>query len=196
MQAHQLAASCIIKLCATATCGRGGTPGGAAGCPSGTAESPAPALDAPPPFDQWLENLIREAHERGYSDTLVDQTLDRPQAAAARHPERPRSGRARRRIRPVLSCTHQRAVRAAGTRDGPPQQRTALERRKEIRGSATIRPRHLGDRNALRPREGQYARLPGAGHAGVGAATVRLLSRRAVRRVDDGVAGTHRCRKR
>ena len=36
---------------------------------------PAPAVDAPPPFDQWLENLIREAHERGYSDTLVDQTL-------------------------------------------------------------------------------------------------------------------------
>ena len=35
----------------------------------------APAVDAPPPFDQWLENLIQEAHERGYSDTLVDQTL-------------------------------------------------------------------------------------------------------------------------
>src|SRR5262245_33307510 len=34
---------------------------------------PAPGVDAAPSFDQWLENLIREAHERGYSDTLVDQ---------------------------------------------------------------------------------------------------------------------------
>ena len=37
--------------------------------------APAPGADAPPPFDQWLENLIEEAHDRGYSETLVDQTL-------------------------------------------------------------------------------------------------------------------------
>ena len=37
--------------------------------------APALGADAPTPFDQWLENLIQEAHDRGYSETLVDQTL-------------------------------------------------------------------------------------------------------------------------
>jgi membrane-bound lytic murein transglycosylase B len=34
-----------------------------------------PPVEAPQPFDAWLEGLIREAHERGYSTQLVDQTL-------------------------------------------------------------------------------------------------------------------------
>jgi len=36
---------------------------------------PAPAVDAPPPFDRWLQELIDEARQRGYSPSLVDQTL-------------------------------------------------------------------------------------------------------------------------
>jgi peptidoglycan lytic transglycosylase B len=36
---------------------------------------PAPPVNDPPPFDLWLENLITEAHDRGFSDTLVEQTL-------------------------------------------------------------------------------------------------------------------------
>jgi membrane-bound lytic murein transglycosylase B len=36
---------------------------------------PTAGVDASPPFDQWLENLIAEAHGRGYSDELVAQTL-------------------------------------------------------------------------------------------------------------------------
>jgi membrane-bound lytic murein transglycosylase B len=36
---------------------------------------PTVGVEASPPFDQWLENLIQEAHNRGYSDELVGQTL-------------------------------------------------------------------------------------------------------------------------
>ncbi|HEV2666008.1 MAG TPA: lytic murein transglycosylase, partial [Blastocatellia bacterium] len=35
----------------------------------------APAVNDPPPFDLWLENLMTEAHDRGYSANLVEQTL-------------------------------------------------------------------------------------------------------------------------
>ena len=34
----------------------------------------APA-DPPRPFDQWLQELVAEAHDRGYSPQLIDQTL-------------------------------------------------------------------------------------------------------------------------
>jgi peptidoglycan lytic transglycosylase B len=34
-----------------------------------------PIADTSRPFDEWLQDLIAEAHDRGYSDTLVEQTL-------------------------------------------------------------------------------------------------------------------------
>jgi membrane-bound lytic murein transglycosylase B len=34
-----------------------------------------PVSDTPPPFDDWLQALIAEARERGYSPNLVDETL-------------------------------------------------------------------------------------------------------------------------
>lgn len=34
-----------------------------------------PVTDAPPPFAQWLQGLMAEARERGYSDTLVRDAL-------------------------------------------------------------------------------------------------------------------------
>ena len=37
--------------------------------------SPAQAVEAPQPFDQWLEELIDEAQDRGYNRKVVDQTL-------------------------------------------------------------------------------------------------------------------------
>ncbi|MBI4888614.1 MAG: lytic murein transglycosylase [Acidobacteria bacterium] len=36
---------------------------------------PVEAVKAPRPFDQWLEELIEEARDRGYSDRIVGQTL-------------------------------------------------------------------------------------------------------------------------
>jgi membrane-bound lytic murein transglycosylase B len=45
------------------------------------AQTPAPAAAQPPPaepavpFDQWLEALLAEARERGYSEPLLQQTL-------------------------------------------------------------------------------------------------------------------------
>ena len=41
---------------------------------AGQSQSAPPVNDAPP-FDLWLENLITEAHDRGYGDKLVEQTL-------------------------------------------------------------------------------------------------------------------------
>ena len=34
-----------------------------------------PQPDSPPPFDDWLQALMAEARERGYSDTLIQQAL-------------------------------------------------------------------------------------------------------------------------
>jgi membrane-bound lytic murein transglycosylase B len=34
-----------------------------------------PAVDQPPPFDEWLQALMAEARERGYSDQLIQQAL-------------------------------------------------------------------------------------------------------------------------
>jgi membrane-bound lytic murein transglycosylase B len=34
-----------------------------------------PVSETPPPFDEWLQALMAEARERGYSDTLVEQAL-------------------------------------------------------------------------------------------------------------------------
>jgi membrane-bound lytic murein transglycosylase B len=34
-----------------------------------------PPVDQPPPFDQWLQALMAEARERGYSDELIHQAL-------------------------------------------------------------------------------------------------------------------------
>jgi membrane-bound lytic murein transglycosylase B len=41
----------------------------------GRQNASAPPADATQPFDEWLDDLIAEAHERGYKDTLVDETL-------------------------------------------------------------------------------------------------------------------------
>jgi membrane-bound lytic murein transglycosylase B len=44
----------------------------------GVAEPPAAQdviVDAPEPFDQWLARLIQEARDRGFSQSLIDQTL-------------------------------------------------------------------------------------------------------------------------
>ena len=197
MQAHPLAASCIIKLCAllalaVAVALLAVQPDVRALRQNAPSASPSTPRT---PFDEWLKNLIQEAHDRGYSETLVDQTL----AGLKPLPRVIQNDRAQAELVVGFDRYYRARINARFVQQGREMargsQRSALERRKEIRGSATIRPRHLGDRNALRPREGQYARLPGAGHAGVGAATVRLLSRRAVRRADDGVERTHRCRK-
>jgi peptidoglycan lytic transglycosylase B len=34
-----------------------------------------PVVDQPPPFGEWLQALMAEAHERGYSDALIEQAL-------------------------------------------------------------------------------------------------------------------------
>jgi membrane-bound lytic murein transglycosylase B len=34
-----------------------------------------PIVEQPPPFDEWLQALMAEARDRGYSDTLVEQAL-------------------------------------------------------------------------------------------------------------------------
>ena len=125
---------------------------------------PVPAVDAPPPFDQWLENLIREAHERGYSDTLVDQT------------PRPRRCRASSRttaLRPSSSSDStgtivHASMRGSCSRDArwPASTADCCRASKENTRFSDDSSSPSGDRNALRPREGQYARLPGAGHAG------------------------------
>jgi membrane-bound lytic murein transglycosylase B len=44
--------------------------------PAAAQQNPSVAgVDEPPPFDRWLEELIDEARQRGYSASLVDQTL-------------------------------------------------------------------------------------------------------------------------
>jgi membrane-bound lytic murein transglycosylase B len=53
-------------------------PGQSAAPPAAVVEPP-PAqdltVDAPETFDQWLARLIQEARDRGFSQTLIDQTL-------------------------------------------------------------------------------------------------------------------------
>ena len=46
--------------------------------PEGTRaqNQPPETLPAPPPFADWLVALRQEARDRGFSDTLLDQTLD------------------------------------------------------------------------------------------------------------------------
>jgi membrane-bound lytic murein transglycosylase B len=39
---------------------------------SATGQDP---VDAPKPFEEWLQELIAEAHERGYTPSVIDQTL-------------------------------------------------------------------------------------------------------------------------
>src|SRR5687767_1313814 len=34
-----------------------------------------PTVEQPPPFDEWLQALMAEARDRGYSDALVEQAL-------------------------------------------------------------------------------------------------------------------------
>jgi membrane-bound lytic murein transglycosylase B len=48
--------------------------GGSAISGSAIAVPAVPALE-PPPFDAWLSELVLEAHTRGFSDTLIDETL-------------------------------------------------------------------------------------------------------------------------
>ena len=55
--------------------------GAAAQAPQETVLAPAAAppdvsVDVPQNFDEWLAGLIKEAHERGYSDDLVTETLN------------------------------------------------------------------------------------------------------------------------
>ena len=39
-------------------------------------QTPPSAPEVPtPPFEQWLQALIGEAHERGYTDELINATL-------------------------------------------------------------------------------------------------------------------------
>src|SRR5688572_19066988 len=38
-------------------------------------QAPQEPIAEPPPFDEWLQALMAEARERGYSDTLVEQAL-------------------------------------------------------------------------------------------------------------------------
>jgi membrane-bound lytic murein transglycosylase B len=38
-------------------------------------QAPQEPVSEPPPFDQWLQALMAEARERGYSDALVNQAL-------------------------------------------------------------------------------------------------------------------------
>ena len=82
----------------------------------------------PPPFDQWLQALMAEARERGYSDDARRADARRPRAAAAGHPERPLAGRARRRLRSLLPRPRQRARSSSSGRDLAREHRTVLSR--------------------------------------------------------------------
>ena len=143
--------SCIIKSCAFLHLRWPRRCSPCCSCPPPRSRIwPRPPSDAPPPFDQWLEELIDEARQRGYSDVARRPDARRPDAAAAGHPERPRAGRARRRIRSLLpwhASTHASSSRDATWRA---RHRTLLSRLEtSYERPAPIRARHLGHRNAL-----------------------------------------------
>ena len=143
MQAHQLAASCIIKLCAHfCTCGRGGTPGGAAGCPSGT-ESASACRRRP----ASVRSVAREP-DPGSARARIQRHAGRSDTSPASPlPRVIQNDRAQAEL-VVGFDRHYRAgsMRGSCSRDArwPASTADCCRASKEIRGSATIRPRHLG----------------------------------------------------
>ena len=43
--------------------------------PQGAQQPADPPLPPPPPFEEWREELLEEARDRGYSDSLLKQTI-------------------------------------------------------------------------------------------------------------------------
>ena len=43
--------------------------------PQGAQQPAEPPLPPPPPFEEWREQLLEEAREKGYSDALLNQTI-------------------------------------------------------------------------------------------------------------------------
>ena len=136
--------------------------------------------------------LTQEARDRGFSDALLEQTISRSRTAPARRRQRSLAGRAEPGLRPI-------PLDPADPADGSPRKGdvSRAPRRPRPGGAQVRRPAPfpagaLGHRDAIRPRHGQYAGLPGAGHARMGAAAGGLLPRRALQRADHGAARAHR----
>ena len=117
----------------------------------------------------------------------------RSRAAGARHHQRPLAGGAQPGVQPVFLESHVAGSGAPGTRAVERARRASGTHRGQVRRAAAVRRRDLGHGEPLRPDHRPHAGVPGAGHAGVGAAPGVVLPRRAVRRALDGVARLHRC---